>query len=38
MQVRTASVYGIIAVGLAVAVLMTPAVAASMDPAWLAGT
>ena len=38
MRVRTASVYGIVAVGLALAVLMTPAVAADMDPAWLAGT
>jgi hypothetical protein len=38
MQVRTASVYGIVAVGLAVAVFMTPAVAADMDPAWFAGT
>jgi len=38
MQVRTVSVYGIVAVGLAVAVLMTAAVAADIDPAWLAGT
>ena len=28
----------LVAVGLAVAVLMTPAVAADIDPAWLAGT
>jgi hypothetical protein len=38
MQVRMVSAYRIVAVGLAVAVLMTPAAASDMDPAWLAGT